>query len=134
MTIESELKKICTMARPLIEQALDIAEELAAMRDAATDKGLDWSQIKALLKAQIQDERDGEPGKRVGRIVERADFASEYASLLGLTKVNENNNSAPAVAPVAPILPTTAMVIPRKPTVTPDDLDFPASLDRRVRA
>ncbi len=67
------------------------------MRDAATEKGLDWSQVKALLKAQAQDERDGGDGKRVNRIIEKADFASAYADMLGLgaAKMNENNFSPP---------------------------------------
>ena len=90
-----DLKDIFAAGRPLIEQSLDIAEEIAALRDAATEKGLDWSQLKALLKAQIQDERDGK--HRVGRIVEKADFACSYAELLGLnSKMNENNISAAA--------------------------------------
>jgi hypothetical protein len=89
------LKDIFAAGRPLIEQSLDIAEEIAALRDAATEKGLDWSQLKALLKAQIQDERDGK--HRVGRIVEKADFACSYAEMLGLnSKMNEKNISAAA--------------------------------------
>jgi hypothetical protein len=90
-----DLKDIFASSRPLIEQSLDIAEQIAALRDAATEKGLDWSQLKALLKAQIQDERDGK--HRVGRIIEKADFACSYAELLGLnSKMNENNISAAA--------------------------------------
>lgn len=90
-----DLKDIFAAGRPLIEQSLDIAEEIAALRDAATEKGLDWSQLKALLKAQIQDERDGK--HRVGRIVEKADFACSYAELLGLnSKMNEKSISAAA--------------------------------------
>lgn len=86
------LKDAFTEARPLIEQSLDIAEQLAAMRDVLTNKGIDWSQLKALVKAQVQDERDGK--HRVGRIVEKADFACSYAETLGLnTKMNEENNS-----------------------------------------
>lgn len=90
-----DLKDIFAAGRPLIEQSLDIAEEIAALRDAATEKGLDWSQLKALLKAQIQDERDGK--HRVGRIVEKADSACSYAEMLGLnSKMNEKNISAAA--------------------------------------
>lgn len=90
-----DLKDIFAAGRPLVEQSLDIAEQIAALRDVATEKGLDWSQLKALLKAQIQDERDGK--HRVGRIVEKADFACSYAELLGLnSKVNEQNISAAA--------------------------------------
>ena len=94
MAASDALRDISRAARPLIEQALDIADQIAALRNVATEKGLDWSQLKALLKAQIQDERDetGE-GKRVKRVVEKAEFASAYADMLGLANMNENNFS-----------------------------------------
>lgn len=87
----SDLKSIFAAGRPLVEQSLDIAEQLAALRDAATDKGFDWSQIKALLKAQIQDERDDKG--RVADILEKASYAVAYADMLGLN-MNGNINSA----------------------------------------
>lgn len=89
MSSSAALRQISTEARPLIEQWLDVSEQMAALRDVATNKGLDWSQLKALLKAQIQDERDEAGGnKRVARIVEKAEFASAYADMLGF--MNEN--------------------------------------------
>lgn len=93
MSSSTALREISTVARPLIEQWLDVSEQMAALREVATAKGLDWSQLKALLKAQIQDERDdsGE-GKRVARVVEKAEFACAYADMLGF--VNENIYSA----------------------------------------
>jgi hypothetical protein len=92
------LKKIYSAARPLIADGLDIAEQIAALRDTATNDGLDWSQIKALLKAQIQDERDENgDGKRVKRLLEKADHATAYADMLGLANMNENNFSAEVV-------------------------------------
>ena len=117
MSSSTALREISTVARPLIEQWLDVSEQMAALREVATAKGLDWSQLKALLKAQIQDERDdsGE-GKRVARVVEKAEFACAYADMLGF--VNENNFSdqsplpaplsspdAMAKAPESPLLP-----------------------------
>ena len=95
MSISSDLKNIVAAARPLIEHQLDLAEQVAALRDAATAKGLDWSQIKALLKAEIQDERDemGEH-KRVNKIIDKANYASAYADMLGMGKMNEKNFSA----------------------------------------
>ena len=51
------LREIFTAARPLVEQWLDIAEQMAAFREAATAKGLDWSKVRSQLKAQVQDER-----------------------------------------------------------------------------
>jgi len=94
MASSADLKDIFRAARPLIEQQLDLAEMVAALRDVATEKGLDWSQIKALLKAQIQDERDDNDGKRVKAIVAKAEHASAYADMLGLAKMNEENFSA----------------------------------------
>lgn len=95
MATSNDLRDVFSAGRPLIEQWLDIAEQMAALRDAASAKGLDWSQVKALLKAQIQDERDeAGDGKRVRRIVEKAEFASAYADMLGLANMNENNFSA----------------------------------------
>lgn len=97
MSTARDLKAIVAEARPLIESWLDIAEQMSGLREAATAKGLDWSQVKALVKAQVQDDRDGTgEGKRVRRIVERADFASAYADMLGLSdraNLNEKNIS-----------------------------------------
>lgn len=91
----SDLKALVSEARPVIERMLDDAEVLAGFREAATEKGIDWSQVKGLVKAQILDERAGDgEGKRVNAIIERADNASAYADLLGLAKMNENNFSA----------------------------------------
>lgn len=104
MASAKDLREVVSAARPLIEQWLDIAEQIAALRDMATDRGLDWSQIKALVKAQVQDERAGDT-KRVQRIIEKAEFASAYADMLGLSeKVNENifsgeSRQAPAQLP-----------------------------------
>ncbi len=95
MSSSDALREIFTAARPLIEDWLDAAEQIAALREVATAKGLDWSQVKALIKAQIQDERAGE-NKRVARIVEKAEFASAYAEMRGLANMNENNFSGHA--------------------------------------
>lgn len=97
MSISSDLKSIVATARPLIEQQLDLAEQVSALRNAATAKGLDWSQIKALLKAEIRDERD-ENGdyKRVNKVIDKADAASAYAGMLGLGNMNEKKYSEAA--------------------------------------
>lgn len=97
MSTRDELKKIVTVARPLIEQAADLGEELAAVRDAATEKGIDWSQLKSLLKASVLDEREG-CSKRVDRLLEKADFATAYADMLGFGKMNENKNTRSSAA------------------------------------
>lgn len=83
----ADIRQIAEAARPTIRAMLDATEELAAIRDAATAKGIDWSQLKALLKAEEQDSRDG--GTRVDRIVTKADFASSYANMLGMCDRDE---------------------------------------------
>ena len=111
-----ELRKIWNAARPVIERQMDAAEIVAAMRKNATDKGFDWSQIKALLKAEIQDGRDEKgDGHRVRRLLEKADNATAYADMLGIAseKVNHyifsdheseppNETSAPSNEPAKP--------------------------------
>lgn len=97
MTASSvDLKNIFAAGRPLVERAINLSEEMAALREAATAKGIDWSQVKALLKAQILDERDDAGGhKRLNRVLEKAEFATAYADMLGLTPdMNEKNFSA----------------------------------------
>lgn len=85
MTKASDIKAFFKEGRPLVEQDLDIAEQFKSMREAARVKNVDWSQIKALLKAQILDERDG-TDKRVKAIVEKTDCASAYIDVLGLSE------------------------------------------------
>ena len=98
MASSSDLKAIYTEAYPLIEQQLDLADLIAGLREKATAIGLDWSQIKALLKAQIQDERDETGGrKRVRKIIDKAEHASAYADMLGLANMNEKNFSSAGV-------------------------------------
>lgn len=81
MTVADNVRKICAEARPHIEAMLDSAEILAGLRDVAKERGIDWSQLKALLKARIQDDRDG--GQRVEKLISKADNACSYAAMLG---------------------------------------------------
>lgn len=98
MASSTDLKAIYTEAYPLIEQQLDLADLIAGLREKATAIGLDWSQIKALLKAQIQDERDETGGrKRVRKIIDKAEHASAYADMLGLANMNEKYFSSAGV-------------------------------------
>ena len=124
----SDLKNLCAEARPVIERMMDDAETMSAFREAATNKGIDWSQVKALLKAQIRDERDGSEGKRVKALIEKADHATAYADLLGLVKMNEKNFSAPLPPPLVVIAEPA-----ERPSVTPssDDLTIPDFLRRQ---
>lgn len=89
MSTLDALRNIWTEARPYIEQQLEVAEVIKGFREAATAKGLEWSTVKALIKAQIQDEKDGK--NRVGALLEKAEFATAYADMLGLN-LNEENN------------------------------------------
>jgi hypothetical protein len=85
----SLLRQIREDARPYIEQALDLAEVFTGFRKLASENGLDWGVIKALIKAEVQDEREG-GDEKVKRIIDKADFASAYADMLGLgAKMNE---------------------------------------------
>ena len=99
MLDSAALKKIVAEARPLIEQQLDLAEQVAGLREVVTTAGGDWSQLKALVKAQIQDERDDAgDGKRVRKILNKADYATSYATLLGLGDANMNEKNFFAAA------------------------------------
>jgi hypothetical protein len=91
MLSSTDLQNIVAEARPIISRQLDDAEQIAALRKLVADKGGDWSALKALVKAQEQDHRDGSD-KHVQKILEKADFASAYADMLGLN-LNETNNS-----------------------------------------
>lgn len=131
----SDLRNAFEAGRPLVEAWLNIAEQMAALRDHCRTKEIDWQQLKTLLKAQIQDAEKGET-KRVDAILEKADNATAYADLLGI-KPSEKNISrdapqqvsiAPAPAPVAPAQPSAAP----EPIAPYDFPDLPAHLDRRV--
>lgn len=93
MTLSAtQLRQVTSEARPIIERQLDDALKLAGLRDVVAAAGGDWSQLKALIKAQIKDEEAGD-GKHVRKILERADYAMAYADMLGLN-LNEENFSA----------------------------------------
>lgn len=95
MLSSKTLKDIAAEARPIIERQLDDAEIIAGLRDVVASQGGDWSALKALIKAQIQDERDETGnGKRVNKILEKADFSTGYADMLGWRIMNEKNFSA----------------------------------------
>jgi len=88
MSTLDALRGIWTEARPYIEQQLEVAEVIKGLREAATAKGLEWSSVKALIKAQIEDEKDGK--HRVRKLVEKGEFTTAYADMLGLNLNDEN--------------------------------------------
>lgn len=96
MLSSEQLKKITAEARPIIERQLDDAERLAGLRDVVANAGGDWGQLKALIKAQIKDENDDAgDGKHVSKILAKANYATAYADMLGLSKMNEKNSFDP---------------------------------------
>lgn len=85
------LKGIMSEARPIIERQREDAEIIAGLRDVFAAQGGDWSALKAVIKAQIQDEQDETgDGKRIRKVLERAGNQTAYADMLGLN-MNENN-------------------------------------------
>lgn len=92
MTKAADVKGFAQELRPHIEAAIDSAEILKGLAAAARAKGIDWSALKALVKAQALDARDG-TDKRVAALIEKADFAASYADILGFASANMNNFS-----------------------------------------
>jgi len=85
------LKAVVTELRPVIERQLADAAIITSMRELVTAQGGDWSAIKALVKAQVQDEQDDAgDGKRVRKVIEKSEFTTAYADMLGMN-VNEEN-------------------------------------------
>ena len=83
MSQRDALKGFFAEAQRLTERAANLKTEMAALRDAATKNGFDWSQIKALASAVTADEEAGD-GKRLEKLLSKADFAAAYADMLGL--------------------------------------------------
>lgn len=95
MLSSTQLKEIVSEVRPIVERQLDDAERIAGFRDHVAEHGGDWSALKALIKAQVQDERDeAGDGKRVRKILDKAEFSSGYADMLGWSNMNEQNFSS----------------------------------------
>lgn len=89
------LKDMYVEARPVLERRLDDADILVGFRDAMAAHGGDWASFKALITADIKDGRDETgDGKRVKKILDKADYSAAYADMLGLAKMNERNISA----------------------------------------
>lgn len=89
------LRNIMTEARPIIERQMNDAKLIAGFREIIASNGGDWSALKALIKAHVEDENDDAgDGKRVKKILDKADSSSAYADMLGLANMNEKNFSA----------------------------------------
>ena len=83
MSTPETVREFFQECRRLLEQSNAIRLQCAALRDAASAKGIDWSQLKALASADVADEEKGD-GKKVAKLIEKADFACAYADMLGL--------------------------------------------------
>lgn len=146
----ADLRNAFAAGRPLVQQWMDISIQMAALRDDCREKGIEWQQVKSLLKAQMLDEAEGTT-KRVDAIIEKADIATAYADALGLGGSEKNiSRDAPQQAPEAPQKPVrTISPDPAPPTKTASQLqvsvalaragidpfempDIPAYLDRRA--
>lgn len=106
--------------RPILEEEIDRAEILKAMAKAARDKGIDWAQFKKLVKARIEDSREGSD-KRVAAIIEKADFAASYADMLGFASNMNNQEKSCSSEPEAP-----------KPTQKPVQQSEPEPASRTI--
>lgn len=139
----SDVKALAQELRPHIEAEIDRAEIIKGMATAAREKGIDWSELKKLVKAQVLDAREG-TDKRVAAIIEKADFASAYADMLGFaSKMNEKEKTCSSSAPApkatdkpagaiepAPAVMRPAAEIPAPVRAIPDDLSIPDFLVR----
>lgn len=131
MSKAADVKGFAQELRPHIEAALDSAEILKGLAAAAREKGIDWSALKALVKAQAQDARDG-TDKRVAAIIDKADFAASYADMLGfasnMNEKDESRSSSVTIAP-APVVQAQPSAAPVQ-TVPYEYPDLPAHLQR----
>ena len=146
----ADLRNAFAAGRPLVQQWMDISIQMAALRDDCREKGIEWQQVKSLLKAQMLDEAEG-TSKRVDAILEKADIATAYADALGLGSSEKNiSRDASQQTPEPAEKPTRSIAeIPAPPTKTasalqasvalaragadPFDMpDIPAILDRRA--
>lgn len=97
MLSSSDLKKIRDEARPYIRRQMEDAKVIASFREVVAAGGGDWSALKAVIKAEIQDEDDDAGDrKKIGKIVGKAEWTRIYADMLGLggSNMNEKNSFA----------------------------------------
>lgn len=158
--IAAKIRRVHEETKPRIARIMDEAEVLAETGKYCRDNGIDWAQLKALIKAEIKDERDetGE-GDAVTKILDKADAASAYADMLFRNMNNEKFSSSPEPLekfeqlPSAPEKPADAIEpaavietghalnstpharLSADPRLAiPDDLSPPSFLDRRPKS
>ena len=79
MSQRDDILALAREARPVIERWLEISEQIAAFRELATEKQIEWSQLKAVLVAEARDNEDG--GKRLQKLADTADNRLSYAGM-----------------------------------------------------
>lgn len=96
MLTSDDLKEIRAKARPFIQRQMEDAKVIAGFRDMVSKEGGDWGALKAIIKAEIQDEIDENGNaKKVGKVVGKAEWTRIYADMLGLSSnLNEFNSFA----------------------------------------
>lgn len=153
MKVET-LRKIAREYRLVAERKLDDKELCKGFSDLCREEGIAWTQLRTLVDAETADARDG--GHRVGKIVEKADFASSYAEILaGQDEQKPEIRSSALIEPdrpqkpvqQEPAVPATTQAPPSQTAQAlaasvaiarsggdPFEIpDLPAHLDRRVR-
>lgn len=103
MTVAENVRSLAKAARPAIRAWLDAAAELKEIRQAASDKGLDWTALKTLLVAQERDADDG--GERLKKLLAKIDRSTEYADMIVSEKFGSTPQSNPAPVPASPDTP-----------------------------
>jgi hypothetical protein len=96
MLTSEQLKKIRAEARPYIQRQMEDAKIIAGFREVVSAGGGDWGALKAVIKAEIQDEDDeGGNNKKIGKIADKAEWTRIYLDMLGLgSNLNEKNSFA----------------------------------------
>lgn len=119
----SDLRNAFETGRPLVEQSLSVAVQMAALRTWCRERQVDWQQVKSLLKAQIQDAEEG-TDKRVKAILEKADNATAYAEELGLGSPEKNiSRVATQQAPEPTQKPVESVPAPATITARAPEID-----------
>lgn len=69
MLTSRQLKDIRDEAAPYIRRQMEDAKIIAGFRDVVSAGGGDWGALKAIIKAEIQDESDeGGNRKKIGKV------------------------------------------------------------------
>lgn len=91
MLTSEQIKKIKAEVAPFIRRQMEDAAVIASFRDVVATAGGDWAALKAVIKAEIQDEDAGD-GKKIGKVAEKAEWTRIYLDLLGIApNMNEEN-------------------------------------------